>query len=396
MLVREKLESSCSFRAISKTFGIAKDCLDIKSKVPTHSTIINWVHKIGYHRLHEVKEFAHDWIVILDHSIQLGQDKLFVVLGIREAHIDFTRPLQYQDLVPLAMESRHGWKGEMVQECLESLQQKIGTIKYAVGDHGREIKYGLKLANIRHIHDITHAIALMIKSIYGKDEIFQAFSKRMATMRAKFLQTDIAYIIPPKQRAKARYQNIKILSDWGMRVIQYLENIKKLKTDAEQKIQRELAWINDYEELIDELFQINDVICKVEKIVKSRGINNDTVKESQAILDTLPSENAKTLKQKMVQYFHETQSLLSDESNLLCTSDILESAFGKYKNYVSNNPMAGITNLVLSIAAFTSSMQENTVKAALENTTVDDIKRWTKENIGTTLLQKRKTAFAFG
>jgi hypothetical protein len=138
------------------------------------------------------------------------------------------------------------------------------------------------------------------------------------------------------------------------------------------------------------------VICKVEKIVKSRGISDKTIKESLAILNTLSGGNAQILKQKMIQYFHETQRLLPDESNLLCTSDILESAFGKYKNYVSNNPMAGITNLVLSIAAFTSSMQENTVKAALENTTVDDIKRWTKENIGTTLLQKRKTAFAFG
>ncbi|MCH7410274.1 hypothetical protein MM239_12775 [Belliella sp. DSM 111904] len=40
--------------------------------------------------------------------------------------------------------------------------------------------------------------------------------------------------------------------------------------------------------------------------------------------------------------------------SLLCSSDIIESAFGKYKNYIQANPMVGITNLCL--AAFTGKL----------------------------------------
>ena len=89
------------------------------------------------------------------------------------------------------------------------------------------------------------------------------------------------------------------------------------------------------------------------------------------------------------------QSLVSTKSNILCTSDIIESAFGKYKNYISHNPMAGITNLALCIVAFTSSLKEREVKDALEATTVNSIKDWTQNFIGKTLLQRRREAFSF-
>ena len=55
--------------------------------------------------------------------------------------------------------------------------------------------------------------------------------------------------------------------------------------------------------------------------------------------------------------------------------------------------MAGITNLVLSIAAFTSSLEEDEIKIALESTKMEDIKKWTNDFIGETLIQKRRHAF---
>ena len=88
-------------------------------------------------------------------------------------------------------------------------------------------------------------------------------------------------------------------------------------------------------------------------------------------------------------------NLLPEINNILCTSDILESAFGKYKNYVNKNPMAGITNLVLSIAAFTSNLDKREIKAAFESVRTLDIKLWTENFIGKTLFQKRREVFKF-
>ncbi len=57
--------------------------------------------------------------------------------------------------------------------------------------------------------------------------------------------------------------------------------------------------------------------------------------------------------------------------------------------------MAGVTNLCLSLAAFTSSLSKDNVKLALEKPTIANIKDWTLENIGINLHQMRCQAFSY-
>jgi len=356
---------------------------------PSHTTVINWVHKIGYYQLSHKKEKADDWIIILDHSIQLGKDKIFVILGVRESKLNFSRPLQYQDLIPFQEISKEKWDGETINKYLMKLEADIGKIKYAVGDYGSDLKKGLELAKIRHIHDITHKIALILKKIYEKDDQYQELTSQMSLMRNKFSQSSIAYIIPPKQRKKSRYQNIKIISDWCVKAIAATENTK-----TDNSVKEHLSWLIKHKAFIKELSNLNNVICSIEKIVKSYGISKSTLKKCNKLLSNLSDERALIFKQEIKKYFKVTIDLLPQIKEILCTSDILESAFGKYKNFVSNNPMAGITNLVLSIAAFTSSLSKKEIKKALENVTTSNVKEWTKEFIGKTLLQKRREVFS--
>ena len=85
--------------------------------------------------------------------------------------------------------------------------------------------------------------------------------------------------------------------------------------------------------------------------------------------------------------------MLPDTNKILCSSDIIESVFGKYKNCFAHHPIAGMTNDILAIATFTSDLKQEDIKQALENTTVNDIKLWTKENVGDSLFKKRREAF---
>ncbi len=67
----------------------------------------------------------------------------------------------------------------------------------------------------------------------------------------------------------------------------------------------------------------------------------------------------------------------------------------KVLSIIQSNPLAGVTNLCLSLAAFTSNRSKENIKLALEKTTVKDIKNWTFENIGTSLHQMRRQAFSY-
>ena len=390
VILEGKLNTSVSFRAISQLFGIFALCLNLKVRKPSHTTVMNWVHKVGLYQLSRKKRKADDWVIVLDHSIQLGCEKLFVVLGIRESEIDFTRPLRFQDLESLALVAKDKWDGEVIRDCLIELKGEIGNIIYAVGDYGRDIKKGLELAEIKHVHDISHKFALILKKIYEKNEDFQELMRKAAQMAKKLAQTEFAYIIPPKRRTKSRFQNMDTIVTWAAKVLKRLKGRK-----IEKEVREKIKWVKKYQQLIEELSEINKVIRKIEKMLKTSGLSKKNVKKCRVILKNLTTENGRTVGKEISEYLKGTILLLPENDSILCSSDILESSFGKYKNYLSNNAMAGLTNLVLCIAAFTSSLEKCEIKEALETTTVAEVKQWAKQNVGEeTLLQKRRKFLA--
>lgn len=388
-----KLQTSASFRAVSKSSGIVRRYLKVPLQTAAPNTILLWVQKLGYYLLTQEKERADDWIIFLDHSIQLGPEKLFVILGIRHHQIDFQRPLCFQDLTPLREVARAHWTGDMVCQTVRKLQQELGTILYAVGDYGSDIKKGLRLAAIPHIHDVTHHIALILKDLYATDAAYQDVTQRLARVRKQFGQTGAAHLIPPKQRKKSRYHNLKPLAEYGRHVRRYLSRSCD-HSETEQTLCRALMWLPSQAAFFDELMEITTLVCKVEWHVKHRGLSPASIAACCQALDTVTTAKGVLFKARMFQYFQLTCALVEASECILCTSDILESAFGKYKNYVSDNPMAGITGLALCIAAFTSSLELQELKEALEYTTTQDVHTWIQDNIGPTLLKKRRDAFS--
>jgi hypothetical protein len=369
-----KLSTSVSFKAMSKQSSILNLHLEEITQDPTNSTIMNWVKKLGLYQLEKAKEKADDWIIILDHSIQLGQDKLFVVLGIRESTIDFSRPLQYQDLTCLLITSKVKWTGEIIKIILLGLESKLGKIKYAVGDYGSDIKKGLELAGILHMHDVTHRIGLIVEKLYGTDVLFADLTARMSEMRVKLAQTKSAPIIPPKQRKKSRYLNIATITNWATRALRLAENELLDKDD---------------QSLILELGEMNKAILSISKILKHKGFSKETIAKCNKEMDSFCSGKGELFKSKINEYFDAMQKLMPNTITILCSSDIIESTFGKYKNYVSSNPMACMTDLCLCIAAFTSNLNKQEIKQAFESVFIKDIKMWTTDNIGESLLKKR-------
>ncbi|MDD2385256.1 MAG: hypothetical protein PHP52_00550 [Bacteroidales bacterium] len=77
---------------------------------------------------------------------------------------------------------------------------------------------------------------------------------------------------------------------------------------------------------------------------------------------------------------------------LVCTSDIVETTFGKYKNELSKNPMNGITDLALIIPALTSNLLDDEIKKAIDSCTCKMLKEWKIENLCDSFSVKRKIA----
>lgn len=382
-----KLQTSAGFRAIQKIMGIYVLYMGLSLKSPSYTTILFWTKKIGFYQLERKKLKANDWIIILDESIEFGHDKLLVIYGISHKNIDFSRPLHYKDLVPFSIISSDKWTGELIAKEIQKAEKVYGNIIYAVADGGNAIKKALRLTNIPHVYDITHKLAWFLKEIYKPEKDFQSYIKAMAKMRGTLSLSNVSHILPPNQRFHSRFMNLDVISDWGMKVLNLLkaENVKG-------RVYEELKWVKKYEGLIKELSEVNIVLSKIKTLLKTKSMSLRNIKKAKNILKEMNINTLRTnqLRKHIINFLEGQVALIEKKNKIICTSDIIESAFGKYKNYINNNPMVGITSLALSMAAFTSELSHEQVRHALENVKIKDIKIWSETNIGETNLQRRQ------
>ncbi len=406
MLLTITINGAVKFRTLEKDNKTREGISGVEGQAPSHVTMRNWTLKLGYYELTRKKEKADDWIILLDHSIQFGREKIFVVLGIREAgFLKLGRPLKYTDLDTLLIKSKSSWKGQDVSEEIKKLGAEIGAIKYAVGDYGGDLRKGLDLSGIAHIHDISHLIALAVEKLYKNDERFIGLKSKMSNMRNKFAQTDISAAVPPKSRKKSEYQSFDKIIKWANasskliggklsdpRQVSYLQGF--FTTVELDRIKKELSWISGYSALIAELSEINRSIKEVEREMKHNGLSRSGLAKCTKELKKLKSSNGKKLNKELTAKIKKQTDLLPNVDTILFSSDILESIFGRYKNRLSENQMASITNLMLIIAAFTSDMTLEGVKKSMESVKMSEIKNWSKQNVGVSLHEKRKALFA--
>ncbi len=363
-------------------------------KAPSHATVLVWIKKYGYYQLSKQKKRCDDyWVIIIDESVQFGQNKLLVIYGIEKTKIKFNHPINYYDLDPLVIKSKNSWKAEDIGKELLKLEGQIGKICYAIADQGNSIKKALKNQSIAHVYDITHYISLALEHLYKHDEAFNDFTGKMAHMRKSMCLGKLSHVLPPQQRANARFMSLRPISDWGSAVIKLLDD----NNPAFIQEQEGLLWIKQYRHLIRELQHLNLIINRIQQVIKANGVCKWTVRYClKTVMKTCQKGKLLLLKQNMKEYFQTVMNLAKDELTIACSSDIIESAFGKYKNYLQANPMVGITNLSLSIGAFTSPINNENMKMALEHIKVSDIQEWSKDNIGETTLAKRRRVLKTG
>jgi len=371
---------------MSGVFEIFSVCMKMDRAFPSFSSGMLWIKKVGYHRLNQAKVIADDWILILDESIGIGQEKLLVILGIRRSQIDFDRPLSIQDMEPIIVKSKKSWTGEDIANELKMCKEKVGGVIYATTDGGSTIIKGLRLSNIPRVYDLTHAIAIMLEKIYKNDPVFQEFTYIMSQMRSKLCCSQYAHIIPPNQRSKSRFLNIDILSDWCVKVLIALE-----KNNLSHLEREHLQWVYDKKDFVLEMNQIIILIEEISLILKYKGLNKKTAKKCTQMMKSCK----RTIRQKQFkvmfnEYLKNNTAIITKRNEtLLCSSDVIESTFGKYKNVLSENPMSGITDLALIIPAFTSTYEEEEIKNAIDNCNCKMIKEWGKENLCESLSVKR-------
>lgn len=155
--------------------------------------------------------------------------------------------------------------------------------------------------------------------------------------------------------------------------------------------------MENYSSFIHELYQLDKIITSIEKVLKTNGLSGETIRPCHGLLQAQSkgcSKESQSILTGLDRYLITTFEQVKGTGALLCTSDIIESAFGKYKNFSSDNKMACVTKMVLILSAITVEPEEDKIKHIFEKVKMEDIDRWAQTHIGQTSFKRRRDLLA--
>jgi len=385
-----------SLRGTSLTFSFFDKYFS--GGVPAHTTGQLWVLRFGLFKLQEAKEKRDDWIYILDHTIEYGDKKCLVILGVtRETLMNNNGKIRHQDVVVLDIDVRVKADYKSVKQRLTRAQVLTGTPIQIVSDGGGNIVRGVRefadkhesknKARIITTYDATHKTAIILKKVLEKNDRWKLFSNNIANTKRCLVHTGLGFLAPPSPKEKSRWLNINEYISWVNNAI--LQDDEKMSRKDRQKYKQRLAWIKDFEKDIKEWNSMLDMINLMKNEIKNNCLSEKTLSEIKEALSSIDinTSNLEYVKNEILEYVKEETKNLT--GLYLGTSDIIESIFGKYKKFSSKTPMKEVGKAILTMPIFTSDITPSKVKEAMETVSEKDVKEWLKENIGESLFCKR-------
>jgi hypothetical protein len=342
---------------------------------PCASTIRNWVCRCGLHALRYSKNLSGDYVAILDESIQIGKEKLLLMLGvpIKEGQ-SYCQALTSQDVVVLGMEVQTSWTGEAIAAFITRRisQHPHVRILYLLSDQGTSIKAAVKRLNIKWVSDCSHVMMNAVKALFEHDLALSEFSAQVGQLRRRLILTDFAILLPATLRDKDRFLRLFTLVEWADRMDRWWP---KLCPQAKAHLQfYRKAW-----PLLRALRQVRYLIILCSSILKTAGLSQasyqrwvEGVAEFKQSTSRITTQANGFLK-IMDNYFKAHANIYQDQNQILCCSDIIESTFGRYKN---KGGMKVISADVLSIALYSQPISIEFIEQAMTKVSGSDIDTW--------------------
>ncbi len=397
----ELVLDAISLRGASRAITRITSSLQPALEVPQWHTGRLWLLRLGYYELFRQKEQADDWVWIVDHTVQIGITKCFVILGLRLKDLPPVgqslghKHVELIDLVPVEKSNQ-----EIVYEQLEANIEKTGTPRLIVGDHGPDLKAGVEKFCLTHqqtdfIYDIKHKTAAVLKREFAKNESWLAFVKEAALTKHRLQRGSLAHLIPPNQRAKARYMNIDVLVRWGQDVLAFLDEEQNENSSAydKEELPEKLGWVTSFRQAIHAWGEIVLAANMTESFVRTQGLYSDAELRLEEVLKNLVhDDHAKKVCEDLLAFVGQEASKAQDGERLLGSSEVIESILGKLKYLEKDQAKSGFTGLLLSIGAIVSSTASDVILTALESVPTQKIQNWRQEMLGDSVQAKRKKA----
>lgn len=366
---------------------------------PSHNTVRNHLLRLGLYEISRAKAVLTDWVWIVDHTIQVGNQLCMVVLGIALSRYQLLgRPLRCQDMQVLELLPMEKSNGQIMGTHLTDLANRYGQPVAVVSDEGSDIRGGFqslcqdKPSPVRCV-DIVHKLSRLIKKILDRDEKWTTYRTENCSTGHRLRQSSLAHLTPPKPKTKARHMNLGPEIQWGVGMLQLLDGIERNENYDEQqrqKLRDSAGWLKGYRSELSvwsELMSISQVICEA---VRRDGYHTSLVETVRQVLPEARSEAGAELIEQTLLFLSVQQSSCSESLGPLPgSSEVIESLFGKGKRLEGQQSRSGFTAQLLSMAACACEPTEELINKAFATVSTAAVKQWQDDKLGPSVQSRR-------
>jgi hypothetical protein len=210
LVVSLVLSAATSLRGAGRAVAVMQAGAGLGPWPPSWSSTRVWLLRLGYYKLTRTKEEGRDWVWIVEHVVQTGQEKCLLIVGIRLSAVPAVGEyLTHAEVEPIAVYPVTPSNGEIVYQQLEEARKQTGVPREILSDQGSDLPKGIRQfchapPETSFIYDIKHKGAAVLKRELGADTAWPEFSRWAGQTSHRVQQTALAALAPPRQRRKAR------------------------------------------------------------------------------------------------------------------------------------------------------------------------------------------------
>lgn len=395
------LKGAISFRACSAIVGLLQSFLPQFDAVPAPNTVQWWLLRLGLHELRRPKEKADDWIILIDHTIQLGGRKCLLVVGIRRSVWEqLDGPLTHEHLTVLLLEPVEKSDGKQVDRQLQAVVEIVGVPLAVLSDEGSDLVNGTGLFQQRHpgtlvFNDIAHKAAVVLKHELLDDPRWNAFVTHCGKTQPKVKQTELGNLAPPTLKVKARYMNLGPLIAWGEKMLRLIDTPAAQRPDKLDlsRLDEKFGWIRDFREALVDWTDVHNVKDTVLEYARIEGYHTQAAVELRQQLDLVAHTPAgQRVADSLVEFVAQQSQRVKPGESLPASSEVLESLIGKGKRLQGQHSRGGFTKMILGMAASVVTLSHDRVREALEMIKTIDLLEWCDEHLGSSMTAQRRQA----
>jgi hypothetical protein len=392
-------------RAAGRVLEFVARSFGLPFSAPDWTTGRMWLLRFGLAQLLADKGPADDWAWLIDHSVQIGKEKVLAILGIRLVDLPMPeRPLRADDLALIGLIPMGRSTREDVAARLEAAAAHAGVPRAIVDDHGVDLNGGVQIFQGCHpgtveIYDVKHKGACLLKALLEEDPSWVAFSAELARARCAIQQTELGPLTPPASKPKARFMNLGEQLDWADHVLRLLDrapgDIPSWMTA--ERLDTKLGWLRGFRGELAQWRRWQAMVDEAVEVVGRDGLDAGTADRLGATLAVAEGGAAgHRLAEDLLGFVRSQAELVPPGGRLPGSTEVLESCFGRFKVLEKDHAKGGFTSLLLGFGSLFAEATLENVLGAMRAVPTMWVSAWCSAFLGQTFQSKRIEALALG